>query len=312
MSDDASHRRMVVPRREFLALAATAIAAPALSQVGASPGRIETVDPTASSSKDSPRIRVWLPPGYDDNPGLYRSLYLLDGQYAFVGDSKGQNFAADRRVQRLSADRTIPPTLVVAIDNAGEDRFLQYMPSSIYDRADPAVRQSVEREIARTGGKPLVSAEFIEFVSTRLKPYIDSRYRTYPDRLNTAVFGASMAAVMSGAILVEAQSAFGRAACMSPNWPLYDKRMLDHPSLPGVWASYFARLGAPDGRRLWLDHGTKMMDAGMETHQAAIADRLTKLGWKPGCNLQRRIYDAGHAFAETAVQMDEVLAWLLA
>ncbi len=32
-----------------------------------------------------------------------------------------------------------------------------------------------------------------------------------------------------------------------------------------------------------------------------------------GCNLQTRVYQgAGHAFAQTAVQMDEVLAWLLA
>lgn len=54
------------------------------------------------------------------------------------------------------------------------------------------------------------------------------------------------------------------------------------------------------------------MDAGMAPHQTAIADRLTKLGWKAGCNLQTRVYEAGHAFAETAVQMDEVLAWLLA
>jgi enterochelin esterase-like enzyme len=222
------------------------------------------------------------------------------------------NFAADRRIARLSADRTIAPTLIVAIDNLEAERFLQYMPRSVYERADRAVRQTVESEIARTGGKPLVSGQFIEFLSTRLKPFIDGRYRAYPDRLNTAIFGASMAGVMSGAIFVEAQGTFGRAGCMSPNWPIYDKRMIDHPSLPGLWADYFARLGAPDGRRLWLDHGTRMMDAGMAPHQAAIAERLTKLGWKPGCNLQTRVYEAGHAFADTAVQMDEMLAWLLA
>lgn len=312
MSGKAIRDRFVVHRREFLALAATAIAAPAFSRAVRSQGRIETVDLSGSSSNGHPRTRVWLPAGYEDNAGYYRSLYLLDGQYAFVGDSKGMNFAADRRIARLSANRTIPPTLIVAIDNLGDDRFLQYMPRSVYERADRAVRQSVDREIARTGGKPLVSAQFIEFLATRLKPYIDGRYRAYPDRLNTAVFGASMAGVMSGAIFVEAQGAFGRAACMSPNWPLYDKRMFDHPSLPSLWADYFAGLGAPDGRRLWLDHGTKMMDAGMAPHQIAIAGRLTKLGWKPGCNLQTRVYEAGHAFAETAVQMDEVLAWLLA
>lgn len=301
-----------VHRRQFLAMSASAVAAPAFSSGVRSQGRIETVNLAGSATKGHPRIRIWLPPGYDDNAGLYRSLYMLDGQYAFADDSQGQNFAADRRVARLTANGTIRPTLIVAVDNLGEDRFLQYMPRSVYERADKDVRKSLEPEFARTGGRPLVSGQFIEFLSGHLRPSINARYRADPDRLHTAIFGASMAGVMSGAILVEAQKAFGRAACMSPNWPLYDKRMIDHPSLPGLWADYFATLGAPDGRRLWLDHGTTMMDAGMAPHQAAITDRLTKLGWQAGCNLQPRVYEAGHAFAETAVQMDEVLAWLMA
>lgn len=301
-----------VYRREFMALAAAAIAAPAVSQARGPHGRIEAVDLPARRGEVHSRIRVWLPRGHQAKRASYRSLYLLDGQFAFMGDSEGQNFAVDRRVARLSADGTIQPTLVVAIDNLEADRFLQYMPMSVYQKADPGVRQTVEREIARTGGKPLVSAQFIEFLSGRLKPYIDARYGASPDRRHTAIFGASMAGVMSGAIFVEAQDSFGRAACMSPNWPIYDKDMIDHPSLPPLWADYFGGLGAPDGRRLWLDHGTKMMDAGMAPHQVAIAQRLSALGWERGCNLQTRVYQAGHAFAESATQMDEVLAWLLA
>jgi hypothetical protein len=118
---------------------------------------------------------------------------------------------------------------------------------------------------------------------------------------------------MAGAIFVEAQQAFGRGACMSPNWPIYDKHMIDHPQLLTVWPDYFARLGAPAGRRLWLDHGTLMMDAGMAPHQVNITRRLAKLGWRRGRNLETRVYQgAGHAFAKSAVQMDELLAWLLA
>lgn len=158
----------------------------------------------------------------------------------------------------------------------------------------------------------MVSAQFIRFLEKRLKPFIDTHYRTSADRLDTAIFGASMAGVMAGAIFVEAQQAFGRAACMSPNWPIYDKRMIDHPQLPSIWAAYFAQLGSPAGRRLWLDHGTEMMDAGMAPHQSAISRSLIDLGWRRGCDLQTRVYDAGHAFAQTATQMDEVLAWLLA
>jgi hypothetical protein len=56
-----------------------------------------------------------------------------------------------------------------------------------------------------------------------------------------------------------------------------------------------------------------MMDAGMSPHQVAIAGRLGELGWITGRDLQARVYQgAGHAFAQTTVQMDEVLTWLLA
>jgi hypothetical protein len=89
--------------------------------------------------------------------------------------------------------------------------------------------------------------------------------------------------------------------------------MIKHPQLLSIWPAYFARLGAPAGRRLWLDHGTLMIDEGMAPHQIAIARRLAALGWRRGRDLETHVYQgAGHAFAQTAVQMDELLAWLLA
>lgn len=303
----------MITRRTFVALASAAVAAPSLGKE-APQGRIETLGKFDASDKAEPRVRVWLPPSYDSNRPAHRALYMLDGQYAFAGDSDGMNFAADRRVARLTASSRIKPTIIVAIDNLEDDRFLQYMPQTIYDRSDGDLRASIERETGRTGmGKRLVSAQFIQYLTTRLKPYIDAHYRTSPDRLDTAIFGASMAGLMSGAIFVEAQQAFGLGACMSPNWPIYDVSMTDHPQLLSIWPAYFAQLGAPRGRKLWLDHGTKMMDAGMAPHQAGIARQLAKLGWSPSRNLKTRVYEgAGHAFADTAVQMDDVLTWLLA
>lgn len=302
----------MLSRRLFMMLAGMTAANPALALSTAPVGRIETLSRIGASGSPVPRIRVWLPPSYPQNGRPHRTLYMLDGQFAFAEDSEGVNFAADRRVAALMAAGTIPPTIIVAIDNIEDDRFLQYMPQAIYDGGGEGLRAVVEREVSRVGKSALVSAPFIRFVTEELKPAIDARYGTSPDRLDTAIFGASMAGLMAGALFVEGARSFGRAACMSPNWAVHDKRMIDLPGLPDVWGTYFARLGDPAGRRLWLDHGTQMMDAGMAPHQSAIANRLTGLGWQPGCNLQTRVYDAGHAFAETATQMDEVLAWLLA
>jgi hypothetical protein len=290
-------------------LVAAAAAAPALGALGASQGRIETLGRLGSGDHPEPRVRVWLPPGYEDGARSCRTLYMLDGQFVFASDAEGENFAADRRVARLAAAGRIQPALIVAIDNLEDDRFCQYMPQTIYDQAEGGLRAAVDRELA---GRPLVSAQFIQFLTTRLKPFIDARYRTLAGRRDTAIIGASMAGLMAAAAFVEAQQAFGRAACISPQWPIYDARMIEHPQLLSIWPAYFARLGAPAGRRLWLDHGTRMIDAGMAPHQIGIARRLGRLGWRPGRDLEARVYHgAGHAFASTAVQMDEVLAWLL-
>lgn len=302
----------MINRRTFVALASAAVLAPALAFAEAPKGRIETLARLDPRNDREPRVRIWVPPGYENSGRSYRTLYMLDGQFVFASDSDGENFGADSRIERLAAAGLIQPALIVAIDNLEGDRFLQYMPQAIYDGTEGDLRAVIDREIARTGGRPLVSAQFIHFLTTQLKPFVDAHYRTSPGRLETAIFGASMAGVMAGAIFVEGQQAFGRAACMSPNWPIYDKRMIDHPQLLSIWPDYFARLGGPAGRRLWLDHGTEMMDAGMAQHQTRIARRLADLGWRRGCDLEARIYQgAGHAFAKTAVQMDELLTWLL-
>ena len=301
-------RFMLIGRRTFLTFAAGAAAAPAFAALDAPQGRIETLAPLGSGL----RIRIWLPPGYEEGGRAYRALYMLDGQYAFASDSEGANFAADRHVARLVAAGRIRPALIVAIDSleAPADRFRQYMPQTIYDQSEGGLRAAVDRELA---GRPLLSAPFIRFLTTELKPFVDAHYRTLAGRRDTAIVGASVAGLMAAAAFVEGQQAFGRAACVSPNWPIYDERFIEHPQLLSIGPRYFARLGAPQGRRLWMDHGTRMMDAGMAPHQIGIARRLAALGWRRGRDLETRVYrGAGHAFAQTAVQMDELLAWLLA
>jgi hypothetical protein len=305
----------LIGRRTFVTLAAAAAAAPvfaALAAPGAPKGRIETLGPFGSADHPEPRVRIWLPPGYEDGARAYRTLYMLDGQFVFERDSEGTNFAADRRVARLAAAGRVQPALIVAIDSleATADRFRQYMPQTIYDQAEGGLRAALDRELA---GRPLVSAQFLRFLTTELKPFVDAHYRTLAGRRHTAIAGASMAGPMAAAAFVEGQRAFGRAACISPQWPIYDERFIEHPQLLSIWPRYFARLGAPAGRRLWMDHGTRMMDAGMAPHQIGIARRLAQLGWRRGRDLEARVYwGAGHAFAQTAVQMDELLAWLLA
>ncbi len=55
-----------------------------------------------------------------------------------------------------------------------------------------------------------------QFVVDKLKPFIDSTYRTIPDRENTFVGGSSSGGTISFMLLWEYPNIFSKAACFSP------------------------------------------------------------------------------------------------
>src|SRR5438132_1161977 len=77
-------------------------------------------------------LRVWLPPGYDDpgNERRYPVLYLNDGQNLFDRTTAytGIEWQADETADRLIREQTIPPMIIVGIDNAQKDRMKEYLP----------------------------------------------------------------------------------------------------------------------------------------------------------------------------------------
>lgn len=121
-----------------------------------------------------------------------------------------------------------------------------------------------------------------------------------------------MGGLITAAAFIEYPEIFGRAACISPQWPLYDQEMKDYPEMLRAWPEYFARVGRPAGRKLWLDHGTTMIDAGYGPYQEAIARQLESMGWRRGTNLEARVHEGGaHLWADWIAHMDELLVWLL-
>jgi enterochelin esterase-like enzyme len=82
---------------------------------------------------DQRTLRVWLPPGYDDQENVtrrYPTLYMFDGQTlfdrctAFAGE---RELEVDETVTRLVADGSVPPMIVVGIDSSSR-RTHEYRP----------------------------------------------------------------------------------------------------------------------------------------------------------------------------------------
>ena len=107
---------------------------------------------------------------------------------------------------------------------------------------------------------------------------------------------------------------FGRAGCVSTHWLLATPSELPAGAdVLGLWKAYLtAHLGRPDGRRLWMDHGTLTLDAQYAPWQDAIDADLTGLGWRRDHDFASRTYPgAAHEENAWAARLDDVFAWLL-
>ena len=57
---------------------------------------------------------------------------------------------------------------------------------------------------------------YMDFLTARLKPFVDSTYRTLPDRANTATMGSSIGGTIAFLLAWHHPEVFSRAACVSP------------------------------------------------------------------------------------------------
>ncbi|HEX3251067.1 MAG TPA: alpha/beta hydrolase-fold protein [Pyrinomonadaceae bacterium] len=136
---------------------------------------------------------VWLPPGYEaDKTRRYAVIYMHDGQNIFdpVTSAFGVDWSIDETVDNLIKTKSIDPVIVVGIYNTS-DRMKEYTP----------------------GDK---GTAYMDFVVKTVKPFIDTTYRTLPDRKHTIVGGSSAGGIISFMLVWEHPDVFSKAICMSP------------------------------------------------------------------------------------------------
>ncbi len=285
-----------------------------LALVGASPalasdGRLVDLPPIAVAGLPVQRVTVWLPPGYDGGRRRYPVIYMHDGQNLFRPGSAvfGTAWAADRAMLRAR----VPAHIIVGVWAPGADRWRQYLPEEAYDAASPTLKAA----LARQAGGPIVSTAYLAWLAGPLKARIDATFRTLPDRDHTAVAGSSMGGLISCAAFLRYPAVYGRAACISSHWPATDPRVIGAADreLAAFWDGWFARrLGAPRGRRLWLDHGTATLDAAYAPYQAVVDRRIAAMGWREGRDWRSRVFvGAAHEEASWAARLPDIFGWLL-
>ncbi len=138
-------------------------------------------------------VIVWLPPGYENNTDRrYPVLYMHDGQNIFdpATSAFGVEWRIDEAADSLIRAEVIAPVIIVGIYNTS-DRMKEYLP----------------------GEK---GTSYMNFIVDKLKPFIDSAYRTKPGREYTFTGGSSAGGIISFMLVWEHPTIFSRAICMSP------------------------------------------------------------------------------------------------
>ena len=130
-------------------------------------------------------------------------LYMFDGHNVFFdedatyGKSWGMKTYADK--QRLQM-------IIVAVEcnhHPNNGRLSEYSPFSFQDS-----------RIGSVQGRGEIT---MEWMIHTLKPLIDSRYPTLPERESTFIAGSSMGGLMSLYAVLQHNDVFSRAACLSPS-----------------------------------------------------------------------------------------------
>ncbi len=246
--------------------------------------------PSLPSTFINPRnVDVWLPPNYDEgDAGGYNVLYMQDGQNLFESQKSfiGVDWGMDQTMATLCQEKEIRPTIVVGIWNTPQ-RLREYLPQRPF--CEHQSQQSRSRVIKRYGGVP-ISDRFLRFLVYELKPFVDRRYCTRPEREFTFLMGSSMGGLISLYAICEYPHIFGGAGCLSTHWPI------PHRSF-GKYLK--ARLPEPRGHKIYLDYGDEANSAGYLVRQKGVEHIIRERGYTFGLDWLANWY-AGDPHSETA------------
>src|SRR5579872_2449192 len=193
-------------------------------------------------------LRVWLPPGYDDPENVgrrYPILYLNDGQNLFESATSftGIEWQVDETADRMIREGTVPPMIMVGIDNASKDRIREYMP-----------HRSLHPVIVRTQGN-----RYPDFLIKEAMPFVARNYRVATGPENTGLGGSSLGALISLYTAAVRPGLIGRLLLESPSLWASNRQMIRQSREIKRWPErIFLATGTAEAGR--VDRDRSMVD----------------------------------------------------
>lgn len=244
-----------------------------------SSGRLITI-PSFPSEYIAPRpVRIWLPDGYGGGK-RYSVLYMHDGQ--MLWDAKitwnQQEWGVDEVAGELLKAGKLRDFIVVATDSIADLRYRDYFPQKVIGMGSAATQKFL-----RENGLAEPNADnYLKYLVGELKPHIDARFSTKPDRANTMIAGSSMGGLISIYAIGEYPEVFGAAACLSTHWPGANPDEMGE--IPGLFVKYMREKLPRPGRegfahRIYFDYGDQTLDQHYPPLQKKVDALMIELGY---------------------------------
>jgi predicted alpha/beta superfamily hydrolase len=238
-------------------------------------------------------LRVWLPPGYDDDANAdkrYPVLYLNDGQNLFESATSfnGVEWQVDETADRLIREGVVPPMIIVGIDNTGRERIREYMP-----------HRSLHPVMLRAHG-----TRFPAFLFKEIFPFMAGNYRVASGPENTGLGGSSLGALIALYTVAVRPGVIGRLLLESPSLWASNRQLIRQSRAVKRWPE-----------RIFLATGTA--EAGRKDKDQSMVDDVRELAGilrRAGMNDRRlRLFideGATHDESHWARRFPEALAFL--
>ena len=246
-------------------------------------GKIEHFDNFKSSFVDARNIDVWLPDDYSEEE-KYAVIYMHDGQMLFDNNItwNKQSWEVDETAGKLNAEGKTKKFIVVGIWNNGQKRHFEYFPQKAFRKLSAEEKEFVSNSLKLKGRinetfNP-ISDNYLKFIVTELKPFIDIHFSTLKDKDNTFIAGSSMGGLISLYAICEYPDVFGAAACLSTHWTGIFQ--IDNNPVPQAFYDYLkSNLPNPKNHKIYFDYGDQTLDSLYPTLQKQVDIIMTEKGF---------------------------------
>jgi len=279
-------------------------------------GKIERLEMLESKYVSARNVDVWLPKNYDASK-KYAVLYMQDGQTLYDPSMSWLNdeWQVDEMMHKLLEQKRIRNTIVVGIWNSETGRVGDYFPQKPFESLPLQYVDSIKKEmdkVSYTKGmiEDIHSDNYLKFLVEELKPLIDKKYATLPDKENTFVMGSSYGGLISMYAISEYPTVFGAAACLSTHWI---GTFEDNPTIAQSFINYFGK-HVPNAKnhKMYFDYGTKTLDQYYEPYQLKIDSIMVQNGYTASNWKTLKFEGKNHSEASWRGRFDIPLTFLLA